>query len=182
MSQSSNSQLPEVSIKRLLVLVWVLVVLTGLNLIATLAMGITPSVFAQRLNRQIANQQPIGVQQDPYENFHSWPLEKQLRTATLVLRMEYQKDGNRYKSIIREVIKQNADTKFYYKIGDEFPELSMMQEKDCVYGDGQIAFLVGSPAEMRYATSYSNNKLSALGGMPLDDLKQLAKKVSSNPS
>ena len=174
MNNEPENSLTISSLRKLTRLVWILVVLLILNLLATIILGLSPSLFVQRLNNQLSNH-AFPPSEDPMNDFHAWPFEKQVQASSLIIRTEYEKSDQRIKCIIKEIIKQNPGTKFYYKIGDEYTDLGRLPEKDTSYGDGQIAFFVGSPAEMRVAVPYSKGRLTSKGGMSLDDLRQLSK-------
>ncbi|MBI1752046.1 MAG: hypothetical protein HY014_05040 [Acidobacteria bacterium] len=174
MIQESSNRSTDTSTRKLTNLVRVLVVLATINLIATVFLGLAPSLFVSRLNQQITTHQ-MGASEDPLNDFHAFPISKQVESASLIMRTEYQKTDGRIKCIIVEILKQTPNTKFYYKIGDEYPELGRMRELDTEYEAGQIAFFVGSPASMRYATSYANGHLGGANGPSIEELRQIIK-------
>jgi len=52
-------------------------------------------------------------------------------------------------------------------VGPEIPEQSV---------EGEVVLMVGSPAEMREATSFSGDRIDGEGGMTLAELRELAKR------
>ena len=183
MSQESTNQPTDASTRKLTNLVRVLVVLVALNLVATIVLGLAPSLFVSRLNQQLSSH-PISSSDDPLNDFHALPISRQIDAASLIMRTEYQKVDGRTKCIIMEILKQTPNTKFYYKVGDEYPELGGMRgrEIDPEYEAGQSAFFVGSPASMRYATSYAKGHLGGIGGISIDELRQMIKALPSKRS
>lgn len=185
MSQESTNQPKDASTRKLTNLVRILVVLVALNLVATIVLSLAPSLIVSRLNQQFStpfSTTSITPSEDQFNDFHAWPISKQIDAASLIMRTEYQKVDGRTKCIIVEILKQAPNTKFYYKVGDEFPELGRMREIDKENEDGQIAFFVGSPASMRYATSYTEGHLGGIGRVSIDELRQMIKALPSKRS
>lgn len=90
-----------------------------------------------------------------------------------------EKDGNRYKAIVAEILKPEPDTILYYS-GDEYPTLSFFPKEGESCGEGQVVFLVGSPASMRSSYSFSGGRIGGLGDMPLSTLREMVKRKKSD--
>jgi hypothetical protein len=112
-----------------------------------------------------------------HENFHELPLEKKIEAASVIAIAKYQKEGDRNKCIISEILRQVPDTKFYYKVGDEFRQCSHYLKPGEDRGDGQLMFFVGNPAGFRYSSSFRGERLPGLGDMPFDLLRKEIKEA-----
>lgn len=64
-------------------------------------------------------------------------------------------------------------------VGDEYTKLSHMPTAD--YGDcegqGQVVFLLGNPAHMSSSYSYQDDRFSGMGGLSLDQLREMAQRA-----
>ena len=116
------------------------------------------------------------VRFDEFNNFHDWPVEKQVQAASVIAIGKYQKSGDTLKCMISEILKQKPDAAFYYKIGDEFRPGSQVMRDNTTYGDGQIIFFAGSPASFRYSCGFTGDRIRGMGGMPLSELRELIRK------
>jgi hypothetical protein len=80
-------------------------------------------------------------------------------------------EKDQVKTVIAEILKQTPGTTFYYKIGDEWRTHQPLRPNTS-YGEGQVMFFVGSPAQFRFSTSYHDGRITGLGDMPLDVLRK----------
>ena len=117
--------------------------------------------------------QPSASSRSPtsYERFYDLPIEKQIEAASVIAIARYQKEGEKLKCVISEILKRSPNTDFYFKVGDEYPHCSRYPKSNESYGDGQLMFFVGSPAEFRYSTSFFGDRMSGLGEMPIELLR-----------
>jgi hypothetical protein len=95
--------------------------------------------------------------------------------ASVILLTAYQDDGTRNKAVVAEILKQDPNVTLYYSVGDEYPILSFDKKKDMSCGDGQVVFMVGSPASMASAYGFTNGRIGGLGDMPLARLREMVK-------
>jgi hypothetical protein len=101
--------------------------------------------------------------------FHELAPEEQIKQANFIALAKYEKSPNgKMRAIIKEFLKKDANTPIYYKIGDEYPGSSFYPEKNTSYGDGVVIFFTGSPATMKMSMTYSGNRISSLGDMPME--------------
>ena len=107
--------------------------------------------------------------------FHNLPPEEKVSHASVIMLTTYQDDGNRNKAVVAEIVKQDPKTTVYYSVGDEYPTLSFEKKKDTNCGEGQVVFMVGSPAVMASAYSFTNGRIGGMGDMPLTKLRELVK-------
>jgi hypothetical protein len=170
----TSDQAVVAALRRLTLAVWVLVAVVVLSSAASLFMR--PSVIVPPAARP---EIPRGVAPPGYEHqsFHDNPLDKQIQAASVIAVAKYEKEGDRLKCMIGEILKQAPDTEFYYKVGDEYEMCGRVPKGTESYGDGQVMFFVGNPAEFRYSTSYSGNRMGR-GDIPLDVLRQKIKAAS----
>jgi hypothetical protein len=100
--------------------------------------------------------------------FHDLEIEDQIKYASVIAVAEYraEKDGQ-MKAIITDVLKKDEGVDFYYQVGDEFENSSYYPEDHTLYGDGVVIFFTGSPATMRMSMSYTGERITGLGDMPL---------------
>jgi hypothetical protein len=110
---------------------------------------------------------------DEYEGFHDWPIEKQVASASAIVLTKHSDDGERLTSTVSEILKLAPGTTLYYKVGDEYKNGSRYLEKNVSYGDGEIIFFTGSPAQMRFSTSHADGRCRGLGDMPIETLKEI---------
>jgi len=106
---------------------------------------------------------------------HDMPLEQIIARSSAIMLVTYIPEGKRYKAIVAEFVKRSPNTVVYYSVGDEYPTLSYTPKAGETCGEGQVVFMVGSPAEMRVSYSFTNDQISGFGDMPLKRLRELAK-------
>ena len=109
----------------------------------------------------------------PEVPLHELPPDKMVARASVILLTSYQEEKDEYKAVISEILKREPNTVLYYSVGDEYPALSFHKEPGVSCGEGQVVFMVGSPATMRSSYSFSGGRIGGLGDMPLATLRQL---------
>jgi hypothetical protein len=168
-------QRSEISIRRLTVAVWVLAVLILINIAVSLMGALFPPVIAKRITASMPDSttQSITSNEAELNGFHAWPLEKQINSASVIVLARYEKEGDRYKAIISEILKQSPNVKFFYKVGDELRQEGYSQRENTSYGDGQIIFFTGSPATMKYSCTFRGDRIAAFGDMPFEELRKM---------
>jgi len=77
--------------------------------------------------------------------------------------------------VISEILMQDPNTTFYYGVGAEFPSGQVEVRENTGYGDGQVMFFIGSPASFRYSSSYKSGRCHGLGGITIENLRELIK-------
>lgn len=107
--------------------------------------------------------------------FHELPFDAQIEVATVIALVRYEPaaDG-KSKALISEILKKDPAVTFPYAVGDEYGPLSYYPRPDTKYGEGGVVFFAGSPPAMRRSMSHSEGRISGLGGMPLQLLRQKA--------
>jgi len=118
---------------------------------------------------------------DDIEDFYDLPVAQQIEKASAIVITKYQKEGEYLTSTVSEILKLSPGTEFYYKVGDklEYGVRSLKPDPEMgeiSYGEGEIVFFVGSPAMMKYSTSYEGERCSGLGDIPIEMLKEMIRK------
>lgn len=109
-------------------------------------------------------------------DFHARPPEEKVRRATVILVTQLRKGPGEHKEVISEIVKHAPNVRFYYKVGDEYELFSHAPVPECedCGGDGQVVFLIGNPARMASSYNYEHGRIGGMGGLSLDQLRQLA--------
>lgn len=168
------------SIRKLTIAVWVLSTLIILHICISLFGAFFPRASAERIRIspcETATLPSIATQEDQYVGFHDWPIEKQIQKTSVIAIARYEKQDGKLKCVISEILKQTPDTKFFYKIGDEYRSGSRYMRDDITCGDGQVIFFTGSPASMRYSCSFEGDRIGGLGDMPFATLRDIIRKT-----
>lgn len=110
---------------------------------------------------------------NPVKQFHELDIEQQIKQASVIALAEYvpSEDG-KMKAVITEFIKNQPGTTIYYNIGDEHPLSSYYPKNKSRHGDGLVIFFTGSPAQMKLSMTYSGERISGLGDMPIKLLRK----------
>jgi hypothetical protein len=117
-----------------------------------------------------------GMRRDSGADFHDLPAEQKAARASAVLLISYQQDGDRFKAVVAEVLKLNPGVELHWNVGDEMPMYSYYPVDNESRGEGQVVFLLGSPAEMRSSYSFDHGRIGGMGDMPLEKLREMVKK------
>ncbi len=113
-----------------------------------------------------------------YPDFHKLPIDEQVKVASVIALGRYEQgDGSKLRAIITEILKKTPGTTFHYEVGQEVPNASLPIRPNTNYGDGALMFFAGSPAMMRQSFAVSNGRISALGDMPLDRIREMVLSV-----
>lgn len=131
--------------------------------------SVEPSAMTTRPGGSSVRTESLGAQ------FHDLPPEQKVAKASAILLISYQKDGPRVKAVVAEVLKQEPETVLTYSVGDELAFLSYYPKDDETRGEGQVVFMVGSPAEMRSSFSFNGGRIGGMGDMPLEVLREMVK-------
>lgn len=130
--------------------------------------------------RQSSTTIPIDNNFPFIENFDELPIEEKinLSTAILVTTIEKNKDG-KYQATVVEVLKKEEGVELYYDVGDIYEDRADYDEyeaKKRSVPKGFIVFMGGNPATMRYAVSYSGDRVGGLGNISLALLRKKCEK------
>ncbi len=119
---------------------------------------------------------------DPNEgydaDFTARPMKDKVRLATAILVVEMKEIDGVHKAVVQEILKLQPGIRLYYKVGDDYDDLSHMPGEQCDSCTPQqriLVFMHGNPAEMRFSTTFEGDRIAGLGGMTLDELRKLAR-------
>lgn len=107
-----------------------------------------------------------------YPDFHAMPLEKQIEAASVIAIARYERESERNKCVLSEILKQAPGTEFHFKLGDELRHCSHNVKPSESRGDGQLMFFVGSPADLRFSRTFFGERLAGSGNMPISLLRK----------
>ena len=159
------------AIRRLTAAVWALVIVVGLNLATSVYRAFFfASVFPIHPGSMTSSVDYEG--HDPLGDFHSWPIEKQVQSASVIAFTTYKREDGKLKSIITSVPKLTPGVEFRYKVGDEYTPESRYPRENATYGEGEVMFFTGSPPLMRFSASYSEGRVAGLGDIPIQKLSE----------
>lgn len=164
------------------VIVWYIAAYLVNPLFVETQLGYTGS--GQSSNAQTTVPSSVSTQNETFGDralpFHELELEEQIREASVVALARYEPstDG-KVKAIIREFLKKDPDTIFYYDIGDEYESSSYYPKSNTSYGNGIIIFFTGSPATMRMSMTYSGDRIRGLGDLPVELLRKKCKEAGA---
>lgn len=117
-------------------------------------------------------------------DFHTLPVEDKIERASVILLTERRDQGDRHVHVVAEIVKRAPDIRLYYEVGEEFEALSHAMRPECdaeCEGDGQVVFMTGNPASMRYSSSVRGERLSGFGDMPVAEFRRLARQAQPSP-
>ena len=178
MTENPDSDRLARAIKLLTIAVWCLCA----AVVAQLAFYVTSYVKSMRWARESmtvrssieksSSSRPIPMP-TPEIPLHELPPDQMVARSSVILVTTYQEEKDRYKAVISEILKREPNTVLYYSVGDEYPSLSFHKEPGVACGEGQVVFMVGSPASMRSSYSFSGGRIGGLGDMPMATLRQM---------
>lgn len=176
---ATTDQTPR-SLRRLSIAVWILAIIVVVNLVVSILALISPAFLSKRIMeivpKQLADSEGLTIEE--LNSFRSWPLERQIEKSSVIALAKYEQSGSTLKCVIAEILKQAPNTKFYYKVGDEYGRDTRQIRDGTNYGDGEIIFFTGSPASFQYSCSYKGDRITALGDVPIAELRELTRKAA----
>jgi hypothetical protein len=153
---------------------------------------IAPSLLEHKLRRIVSplpqsmlntSFQPSNMEMNTkYFNekpFNELSPEEKIKQASVIAIAKYKKSSDgKIITVIAEFVKKDTNTTIYYKVGDEYPSHRDYTDKTVAYGDGIIIFFTDSPATMKMSMSYSGERISSLGDMPMKMFLEKCKEAS----
>jgi hypothetical protein len=153
MTSSSTLDPMQRKMKRLSIAVWILAILLCVTLLVSFVLVYSLSITRGEFDRLSP--------------------EQRVQAATVIALAKYQRSGSTLRCVISEILKQTPDTKFYYKVGDEFRAGNQRATENADFGDGEILFFTGSPARLELITAYRGDRITGLGDMPISTLREI---------
>ncbi|MDF1818226.1 MAG: hypothetical protein P1U54_06280 [Immundisolibacteraceae bacterium] len=90
----------------------------------------------------------------------------ELATAIIILKFEEGENGN-YKSIVEDILKKEEGVELYYNVGEVYEDDTYYKMSDDFVPTRAIVFMQGSPASMRFSTTFDGERIRGLGGISL---------------
>lgn len=153
MTNPSTPDPTQRKVKRLSAVVWVLAILLCGTLLVSFVIVRSLSIARSEFDRL-----------SPEERIHS---------ASVIALAKWQRSGSTLRCVISEILKQTPGTKFYYKVGDEFSRGNQRATENADFGDGEILFFTGSPARLEETIAYRGDRITGLGDMPINVLREI---------
>ena len=153
MTSSSTLDPMQRKMNRLSIAVWILAILLCVTLLVSFVLVYSLSITRGEFDRLSP--------------------EQRVQAATVIALAKYQRSGSTLRCVISEILKQTPDTKFYYKVGDEFRAGNQRATENADFGDGEILFFTGSPARLELITAYRGDRITGLGDMPISTLREI---------
>jgi hypothetical protein len=147
----------------------------------------------KRLSETGANIQPSNRPssesfREPAIPFHELALEEKIKKSSVIALVEFEAspDG-KMKAIIKEFLKKESGVAINYKLGDEYPNSSYYPREEnnsgrkdlSKYGHGAVIFFTGSPASMKFSTSYLGDRIGGLGDIPVELFRKKCKEPNA---
>ena len=169
----------ESPIRRLSLTVWLLSALVVINIAVTLFAVLFPPWHSKTLIHPVPTAYKPAMDEDTYADVTEWPVEKRIAKATVIAITRFEKDGEKYKAIITEILKQTTGVKFNFKVGDEYSPGNYYANGRTRYGDGEIILFTGSHAMMRESSVYSDDRIPAYGDMLISVFRNIIKEQAN---
>jgi len=99
--------------------------------------------------------------------------EQRVQSASVIALAQWQRSGPTLRCVISEILKQTPDTKFYYKVGDEFRAGNQRATENADFGDGLVLFFAGSPARLQETVAYRHDRITGMGDMSIPTLREI---------
>lgn len=119
---------------------------------------------------------PVSDEYPLIRNFSELPLDEKIANSTAISATQIAKDSEgMYRTTVIEVLKKAEGVDLYYNVGDTFDDYSDYNKYEAEgrsVPQGFIVFMGGNPAQMRFSTSYSGERVGGLGGITMDLLRE----------
>lgn len=109
-------------------------------------------------------------------DFNSLSVESKIENSSAIIITEIGKDSTgEYKAKVADILKLKDGVSLYYKKGDiynDHTDYKKYYPDESSIPKGFIIFMSGNPAQMRYAVSYSGDRIHSLGDITMDLFKE----------
>jgi hypothetical protein len=148
----------ERKIKRLSMAVWILAILLCITVLVSFAVIRSLSVIRSDFERRSP--------------------ESRIQSASVIALAKWERSDSTLRCVVTEILKQAPDTAFQYKVGDEISTLNRRVSGNADYGDGQVLFFTGSPAQLEEATVYRGDRITGLGDISITNLREIIARLN----
>ena len=102
------------------------------------------------------------------EPFHEMPIDAQIDRVSVIAIARFEQDEKGQPiAVLDEILKKDDGVDFYYTVGEEMHSERFMAQRSHADSDGIVMFFVGSPARQKYSITYSGERISGLGDIPV---------------
>ena len=136
---------------------------------------VLPPIIDQKITSDFAvTENSSQLQEFPNTpNFHELSVDEKIELATAIIVVRYEEGGNgNYKSVVEDVLKEEEGVELYYSVGEVYESDSHLKISDDFVPTRSIVFMQGSPAIMRFSTTFDGERIRGLGGISLALLKE----------
>ena len=106
-------------------------------------------------------------------NFHELSVDDKIELATAIIIVKFEEGENEnYKSVVEDILKKEEGVELYYNVGEVYEDDSHYKVSDEFVPTRAIVFMQGSPATMRFSTTFDGERVSGLGGISLALLRE----------
>lgn len=185
--ENSDAEHLEKALRRLTRAMWAiaiaLIALVVISALPLIAPGFYFRTVTDDATAALTSPNPVPPSEGPtvslqseYPDFHRLPIEEKVKAASVVALGRYERgDGSTLRAIVTEIVKKTPGTVSYFDVGQEVPNASLLLRPGTNYGDGALIFFAGSPAMMRESYSVSKGRISGLGDVPVDRIREMAR-------
>jgi len=180
MEQPADQTASTRAIRRLTFAVWAVAAALLVNAAVLLLSSYLPALLMHYLATSESELRASTIEHgvDQFADFHEWPPERQIQSASVIALTIHRQENGRLTSIIAEILKQEPGVTFHYKVGDEWERGSRTIEANTSYGDGEIIFFTGSPAMMRYSATHFDGRVPGMGDLQLRTLREMIERAN----
>jgi len=150
--------------------------------VALLATGFSTTLFllGRDLGRDLGIAPPVTVPVDPScPEILRGPLDglalpEKVRRSDAIVIARLEPSGGQLKAIATDVIVRNQGVEVLYKVGEEVPLLNPPAGTGTNWGDGVVAFLIGSPASIEESYYTRSGRIPSMGDMSIEEFRRSA--------
>jgi len=178
----ADPEFPVHAVRSLTIAVWTLVFVTIIDVALTVGGWLVPLFFTSHVVSMSGGATHSSFPYSSGPAFHTLSLDQKVSTASMILVVRYERDGDRMKAVVADVLKKPAGGADTYEVGAEYPDGMYYPSEGLDHGSGEVVFFAGDPPTMMYSTTYdSHDRIGGLGQMPLAKLKELVASKSAKP-
>ena len=142
-------------------------------ILSCLAVYVLYPVYLNRPNKIVTEKISTPVKETSQINynqetaFSKLSLNEKIETSSFIVIAEFQKSSSgKQVPIIKEFLKKDPNSEIFYNIGDEYKSHIDYPVPSNNMNNKLLIFFAGSPATMKYSTTYSGERIISLGGIP----------------
>ncbi len=179
------------SIRLLAIAVWAVALVLGGQLLLSAVPWVFPEFYVERFSYESGfavstDRQPQveleaapesesasqtakrGFSYSEMTQFYELSIDEKIERASMIAVADFvEAEDGLQRAIISEILKKDAGIEAYYDVGDEHSSSSFYPREGYKSGDGIVLFFTGSPAVMTFGSTYSGDRISGLGDIPL---------------